>query len=29
VQVCFDAIQEQTIPVPDKMREALARLIKE
>jgi acyl-CoA thioester hydrolase len=29
VQVCFDADQEQTIPVPDKMREALVRLIKE
>lgn len=29
VQVCFDATSEQTIPVPEKMREVLARLIKE
>lgn len=29
VQVCFDANQQQTISVPDKMREALARIIKE
>lgn len=29
VMVCFDAIAQETIPVPEAMREALSRLIRE